>query len=1090
LAGILSTSGKYDSDELKEGKRKFPASAGQSFRRSFLLRIALALIIPAFFGLGFLGYLEIFQPQQLAIIVLSPLMLSFIVASLVIIVGYFNRFAEPFINYLDDPDSIDIAAVQHQLGRFSLIFWLLFLGYLILAPAVTIFSGEFYADFSPQPVDWFRVHLVALITSIIVGLPIFFGIFDLFGRSLGTLKLDRPVLTVKTRVFLIGALVPLLIDTMLVQYYWTRTGFFTTETFIIWVLLEVLAVAGALMFVRSFSFALQPLRRLSRKSIGMTISDVSEVFPASTDELGIFTRELKERIEQQNLHQSRLAFSNKLLRASQTEEDMASLMAAAVLAARDGLESDHCCIGLYEKQSDELVWVIHTGAEYREQGFSRIHVDENTLPAKILRQSHSMVSAISGESAAYCELPGNTPDITNSAGTPLMLGEDAIGVLMVSRDTASNRYSIDDIKVLENFAQEVALVIAFFEDQKLRKKAETAIQRITAGVSAAIGEKFFPAISSALSDILDAHTVGVGLLNSKAGNSDSIEMLAFFSNGEWVPNARYVLQGSVFAGVLDKDGEYYSRHIQDNFPEDMMLKKFEAQAFVGIPLHDSEHTVVGLLFSMFQHELENSEFTQSVMQIFAGRVEAEIERLQNESKIRKMAYFDGLTGLPNRELLIDRLGQALAHSMHSGESVVVMLLDLDYFKSINDSLGHPVGDRLLVEVGKRLSSCLRSEDTVARLGGDEFVILLPNSRNQTEALRYATSIAEKVRQSLLSAYEIDGNSLVLSHSTGIAISPGDGNSAETLIKHADTAMYQAKKKGRDNYQFFSPVMFKAAVERLELEGALRQALEKSQFEVVYQAKASVETNQIIGSEALLRWHRPGKGLVFPDQFIPTANDTGLIVPIGSWVFEKSCEMTKKIWCEKNRCDRLQSMSVNVSMRQFVEKNFVEMVRNTIDSFDLKPFCLELELTEDVLVQDINDVREKLHELKAFGVKISIDDFGTGYSSLRYLQELPIDIIKIDRSFIKNLAVSKNDAMIVETILSMAKHLGRASLISCASMVVMLIRDICVVSQSRQVLLVSSLMRILMTDYGNSAPLLILEKAGYEFNMIIHKLGRL
>lgn len=1022
----MNTTGKNDSDDLKEGKEKSAASAGQSFRRSFLSRIALSLIIPAIFGLGFLGYLEIFQPQQLASIVLSPLMVSFVIASLAIIVGYFNRYAEPFIKYLDDPDSIDIAAVQHQLRRFSLNFWLLFLGYLILAPAVTIFSGEFYADFSPQPVDWFRVHLVALITSIIVGLPIFFGIFDLFGRSLGTLKLDRPVLTVKTRVFLIGAMVPLLIDTMLVQYYWTRTGFFTMETFFIWVLLEVLAVAGALMFVRSFSFALRPLQRLSRQSHGMTISDVSAIYPTSTDELGIFTRELKDRIEQQNLHQSRLAFSNKLLRASQTKEDMASLMETAALAARDSIASDHCLIGLYEKHSDELVWVVHSGEEYREQGYSRTPVGEDVLPANIFKQSISMISDYSGESATYNKKnAGNIPEIANSAGTPLMLGDEAIGVLMVSCDTQNKKYSIDDIKMLENFAQEVALVIAFFEDQELRKKAETAIQRITSGVSAAIGEQFFPAITSALSDILDAHAVGVGLLHSnQTSNGESIDMLAFFRNGEFVTNAQYGLQGSVFAGVVAKDGECYPCHIQDSFPEDMMLKEFDVQAFVGIPLYDSENRLIGLLFSMFQHELENSEFTRSVMRIFAGRVEAEIERLQNESKIRKMAYFDGLTNLPNRGLLIDRLGQALAHSINSGESVIVMLLDLDYFKSINDSLGHPVGDRLLVEVGKRLSSCLRSEDTVARLGGDEFVILLPNIRNQAEALRYATLIAEKVRQSLLPAYEIDGNSLVLSHSTGIAISPGDGSSAETLIKHADTAMYQAKKKGRDNYQFFSPVMFKAAVERLELESALRQALEKSQFEVVYQPKVSVETNNIIGSEALIRWHHPEKGLIFPEQFIPVANDTGLIVPIGSWILDKSSEMTKKFWCDSNRCNRLQSMSVNVSMRQFVEKDFVEMVRNTIDSYGIEPFCLELELTEDVLVQDINDVREKLHELKDYGVKISIDDFGTGYSSLRYLQELPIDIIKIDRLFIKKLAVSESDAMIVETILSMAKHLGK------------------------------------------------------------------
>jgi diguanylate cyclase (GGDEF)-like protein len=991
------------------------------FRKKFLFQIALALTIPAVFGLGFLGYIEIFTVDQLTTILTTPLMPAFVLASLFFSLVYFDRFSHPLVAYVADADSIDAGLVEQRLRRFPVVFWLLFLGYLMVAPAVTIACAEIYADFTARPVDWFRVHLVALIVSIIVGLPIFFTIFDLFGKYLGKLELARPVLTIKTRVFLIGALVPLLIDTMLVQYFWTRTGFFNRETFIIWLLLEILAVAGALMFVRSFGQSLSPLQLLNPTNKNSTPVLVPDMVPSSTDELGLLTRELQRHIEQQQLHQVRLSSSNELLRATQKQQSLQSLLRSFVDTIARDPAVDHAMLLLADAKRGQLVCVAQSGSQREPGDEQMIPLDEDSYPALVFRGAqqqlpdNEQISAIAGHPL----FTGLT--ISAVLCVPLQVGGEKHGLLLAGRADPS-AYDANELAMLELHAREMALAYAHYQDQQNRLDTESAIRQITEGVSTAVGEQFFAAITNSLGKILGADYVGIGVPDDEG---TTIRTLAVSIHGRADANAHYRLTGTPCEQVFGKQAVTIQHGVRHRYPADKRLAAHDIESYIGLPLFDSRQMPTGLVFAMFREQVDEPAFTESVIRIFAARIGGEVERMKVESHIKQMAYYDGLTGLPNRELLLDRLNQALALSRRNGTQLVVMLLDLDHFKAINDSLGHPLGDQLLVEVGRRLRGKVRGEDTVARLGGDEFVVLLTNIPRES-TLQQATRVADALRGELSDSYQIGGHELVISYSKGIALYPEDGDSAELLIKHADTAMYQAKARGRDQYQFFSPAMNTAVMERLKIENGLRQALQMDRFSLVFQPKVAIANNAFIGAEVLLRWHDPDYGLIHPDQFIPIADDTGLIFAIGAWVLEEACMQTARFICDGVDKHALSSISINVSPRQFRQPGFVEMVDASISRHGLSASCLELELTENVLIHDFEEVRHKLAELNEIGVKLSIDDFGTGYSSLRYLKDLPIDIIKIDRSFIRNVTSQHSDAAIVETILSMSQHLGMFS----------------------------------------------------------------
>lgn len=398
-------------------------------------------------------------------------------------------------------------------------------------------------------------------------------------------------------------------------------------------------------------------------------------------------------------------------------------------------------------------------------------------------------------------------------------------------------------------------------------------------------------------------------------------------------------------------------------------------------------------------------------------------RKEAEEQIRHLAYFDPLTGLPNRRLLMDRLGQALIASNRSQEHGALLILDLDHFKSLNDTRGHECGDRLLVEVARRLRVCVRQEDTVVRLGGDEFVVMAEGlGSEEASAAHQAETVAEKIRRSLNEPYALNGMDRE-HHSTpsiGLTLFRGLDISAEVLLKQADVALYQAKDAGRNTTRFFNPAMQATIDARAAMENALRRGLREREFHLFYQPQMD-QDGRLIGAEALLRWLPPGQGPVSPASFIPLAEETGLILPLGQWVVDTACAQLKA-W-EAVPATRELRLAINVSARQFHQPDFVARIRDSLAHSGANPSRLKLELTESVVLSNIDEVVLRMEQLRSLGVGFSLDDFGTGYSSLSYLKRLPLDQLKIDQSFVRDIPQDANDAAIVRAILAMSQSLG-------------------------------------------------------------------
>lgn len=391
-------------------------------------------------------------------------------------------------------------------------------------------------------------------------------------------------------------------------------------------------------------------------------------------------------------------------------------------------------------------------------------------------------------------------------------------------------------------------------------------------------------------------------------------------------------------------------------------------------------------------------------------------KLELAQRIEYLAYHDGLTGLPNRSMFSKLLSQSISESRRYDRQLTVAFLDLDRFKQINDTLGHEAGDQLLREVATRLKACVRDSDTVARLGGDEFVVLL-------QALgdgKYAATVAQKILTVIAAPFTLIGHEFRITASIGISTFPQDGLDEQTLTKNADIAMYQAKEEGKNNFQFYSEKLNAHSLERLTLESSLRHALEREEFTLHYQAKRDIVSGRITGMEALLRWRHPDLGTVAPMQFIPVAEETGLIVPIGKWVLRTAC-LQNVAW-QNQGLPRL-SIAVNLTARQFAEEHLLADVSAILKSTGMDPHLLELEITESMLIRNVEDTRRILTGLKSLGIRIAIDDFGTGYTSLATLQRFPIDTIKIDRSLIRDIAGTTEDTGLADAIIAMGKSLS-------------------------------------------------------------------
>ncbi|MBF0567801.1 MAG: EAL domain-containing protein [Nitrospirae bacterium] len=391
------------------------------------------------------------------------------------------------------------------------------------------------------------------------------------------------------------------------------------------------------------------------------------------------------------------------------------------------------------------------------------------------------------------------------------------------------------------------------------------------------------------------------------------------------------------------------------------------------------------------------------------------ERKLTEQRLQYLSYFDSLTDLPNRTLFYDRLSHVLGHSRRYNQMFALLFLDLDGFKFINNSLGHDMGDMLLKMAASRLPNCVRESDTVAHAGADEFVIILP----LLEKVQEASLVAEKILDAFSTPFYLDVHECFISMSIGISIYPDDGDDIDTLLKNSDVAMYQAKNKGGNTYQFYNPEMNARALRRLKLENNLRKALERNEFVLHYQPKIDLNTWSVSGVEALIRWLNPQFGMISPVEFVPLAEETGLIITIGEWVLRTACAQAKH-WQDIGHKGIL--MSVNLSARQFKSQNLVLLIENILKETGLSPEFLELELTETVVMDDAEKAIKILREIKNMGIHIAIDDFGMGYSSLSYLKRFPIDCLKIDRSFVSDITTDTDDAAIATAIIAMSHSL--------------------------------------------------------------------
>ena len=416
------------------------------------------------------------------------------------------------------------------------------------------------------------------------------------------------------------------------------------------------------------------------------------------------------------------------------------------------------------------------------------------------------------------------------------------------------------------------------------------------------------------------------------------------------------------------------------------------------------------------HMVAEVEFHDSGPSRVVGALQDISERQRFEEKLSEMASFDALTGLPNRNLLNDRLGQALAHAGRNGSQIAVGFVDLDRFKIINDTLGHDAGDELLKEIARRLSGCLRSCDTVARQGGDEFVVVLTDLARPEDA----SIVAQKLLDTLTPSMMLCGREIVPGASIGFAIYPQDGDNLQALLMSADKAMYSAKQAGRGQYRFFDPEMNRAAADWLEVGAELHYALERDEFELHYQPKVDLKSGQVTGVEALLRWRSPEKGLVPPNKFIPILEETGQIIEVGEWVIARACRQSR-LWQEQGLPPL--RIAVNLSPRQFQSRNLAERIQTLIDQPDFRPELLELEITESMVMQNVERAIDTLEKLSLIGVRLAIDDFGTGYSSLAVLKRFPVDSLKVDRSFVRDIPNDADDMAITRSVVALAHSMG-------------------------------------------------------------------
>jgi diguanylate cyclase (GGDEF)-like protein len=536
--------------------------------------------------------------------------------------------------------------------------------------------------------------------------------------------------------------------------------------------------------------------------------------------------------------------------------------------------------------------------------------------------------------------------------------------------------------------------------------------RIVLSVCSLTGDELFRAIVRHMADLFGVRFAFVAeLADAESGRA---RLIAAWKDGEYQQGIDFALAGTPDESVVGGLRAYIPDGLPGLYPEDARLREMDLVSFFAEPLFDREGRPLGHFGMMHDKPLRLDGAAEALLRVFAARALAEVERRREETKLSYLANHDSLTDLPSRALFIDRLNQSLARANWHNVLVAVLRVDMERFKVINDTVGQAVGDHLMQLIAFRLRSCVRDGDTVARLGVEEFAVILVEVKSSDDV----APIARKIQAAFAPAFHVQGHEFVMTTAIGIALYPPDGEDAETLIRSAEAATHSARRRGLNEYQFYAASMNEKAAERLRLEADLRRAIERGEFEVHYQPQIDLGNRRLTGVEALIRWRHPELGLISPTEFISLLEETGLILPVGEWVLRQACDQ-KKTWKDEGLA--VARMSVNLSSRQLNDPNLVTTVRRILGETALEPTDLELEITEG-MIEDADQALKILHGLSAMGVTLAIDDFGMGYSSLSHLKRFPIDTLKIDRTFVRDVTTDSDDAAIAKAIIAMAHSL--------------------------------------------------------------------